>query len=249
MLTRMWSSRNSCWVGMQNDKTTVEGSWAVFHKAKCVLFLATSCEELIHWKRPWCWEGLGAGGEGDDRGWDRWMASLTRWTWVWVNSGSWWWTGRPGMLQFMGSQRVGHDWVTDLIWSDIIIYYNNYYYLYIILLLFSDRTTRYLPDWTEDLPSHKKLHENIYSTFIHNHPKLETIQMSFKTGILSSHDLVPEDLSWNWCNNKEMKCTINGMHLNHPEIIPIPSHLLSMEKLSYTKPVQSLYQKSWALLL
>ena len=52
--------------------------------------LATSCEELTHWKRPWCWEGLGAGGEGDNRGWDGWMASLTRWTWVWVNSRSWW---------------------------------------------------------------------------------------------------------------------------------------------------------------
>ena len=66
----------------------------------------------------WCWEGLGARGEGDDRGWDGWMASLTRWTWVWVNSGSWWWTGRPGVLRFMGLQRVGHDWATDLIWSD-----------------------------------------------------------------------------------------------------------------------------------
>ena len=71
--------------------------------------LATSCEELTHWKRPWCWEGLGAGGEGDGRGWDGWMASLTRWTWVWVDSGSWWWTGRPGVLQFMGSRRVRHD--------------------------------------------------------------------------------------------------------------------------------------------
>ena len=65
-------------------------------------------------KRPWCWERLRAGGEGDDRGWDGWMASPTRWTWVWVNSGSWWWTGRPGVLQFMGSERVGHDWVTEL---------------------------------------------------------------------------------------------------------------------------------------
>ena len=81
--------------------------------------LATSCEELTHWKRLWCWEGLGAGGEGDDRGWDGWMASLTRWSWVWVNSGSWWWTGRPGVLWFMGSQRVRHDWATDLIWSDL----------------------------------------------------------------------------------------------------------------------------------
>jgi len=58
-----------------------------------------------------------AGGEGDDRGWDGWMASLTQWTWVWVNSGSWWWTGRPGVLRFMGSQRVGHDWATELNWT------------------------------------------------------------------------------------------------------------------------------------
>ena len=56
----------------------------------------------------------GARGEGDDRGWDGWMASLTRWTWVWVNSGSWWRTGRPGVLRFMGSQRVGHNWATEL---------------------------------------------------------------------------------------------------------------------------------------
>ena len=81
--------------------------------------LATSCEELTHWKRLWCWEGLGAGGEGDDRGWDGWMASLTQWTWVWVNSGSWWWTGRPGVLQFMGLQRVGHDWATELSWTEL----------------------------------------------------------------------------------------------------------------------------------
>ena len=76
--------------------------------------LATSFEELTLWKRPWCYEGLGAGGEGDDRGWDGWMASPTRWAWVWVKSRSWWWTGRPGVLQFMGSQRVGHNWATEL---------------------------------------------------------------------------------------------------------------------------------------
>ena len=81
--------------------------------------LATSCEELAHWKRLWCWEGLGAGGEGDDRGWDGWMASLTRWMWVWVNSRTRWWTGRPGVLQFMGSQRVGHDWATELNWRSL----------------------------------------------------------------------------------------------------------------------------------
>ena len=60
--------------------------------------------------------GIGTVREGDDRGWDGWMASLTRWTWVWVNSGSWWWTGRPGVLRFMGSQRVGHDWATEMNW-------------------------------------------------------------------------------------------------------------------------------------
>ena len=75
------------------------------------------------WK-DWCWERLRAGGEGGDRGWDGWMASLTWWTWVWVNSRCWWWTGRPGVLQFMGSQRVGHDWETELniilLWASLV---------------------------------------------------------------------------------------------------------------------------------
>ena len=75
-------------------------------------------QELTHLKRPWCWERLRAGGEGGDRGWDGWMASLTQWTWVWVDSGSWWWTGRPSVLRFMGSQRVGQDWVTELNWTE-----------------------------------------------------------------------------------------------------------------------------------
>ena len=79
--------------------------------------LATSCEVLTHWKRLWCWEGLGAGGEGDNRRWDGWMASWTRRMWVWVNSGRWWWTGRPGVLRFLGSQGVGHDWATELNWT------------------------------------------------------------------------------------------------------------------------------------
>ena len=79
--------------------------------------LTTWYEELTHWKRPWWWERLKAGGEGDDRGWDGWMASPTRWTWVWVSSGSWWRTGKPGVLQSMRSQRVGHDWVTELNWT------------------------------------------------------------------------------------------------------------------------------------
>ena len=76
-------------------------------------YLAIWCKELTHLKRPWCWERLRAG-EGDDREWDGWMALPTQWTWVWVNSGNWWWIGRPGLLQSMGSQRVGHDWATEL---------------------------------------------------------------------------------------------------------------------------------------
>ena len=70
---------------------------------------------LTHLKRTWCWERLRAG-EGDNRGWDGWMASPTQWTWVWVGSGNWWWTGRPGVLQFMESQRVRHDWMAELNW-------------------------------------------------------------------------------------------------------------------------------------
>ena len=67
-------------------------------------------------EKTWYWERLRAGGEGDDRGWNDWMASLTQWTWVWVESSSWWWTGRPSMLRFMGLQRVRHKWETELNW-------------------------------------------------------------------------------------------------------------------------------------
>ena len=77
--------------------------------------LATWSEEMTHWKRPCCWERLKAGGEGDNRGWDGWIASPTQWTWVWASSGSYWWTEKPGVLQSMGLQWVRHDWVTELI--------------------------------------------------------------------------------------------------------------------------------------
>ena len=75
--------------------------------------LATWCKELTHFKRPWCWERLKVGGEGDDRGWDGWMASLTRWTWVWANFGS---GDEQGALVCCSPwlQRVGHNWVTEL---------------------------------------------------------------------------------------------------------------------------------------
>ena len=75
-------------------------------------------KEPTHLKRPCCWERLKAGGEGDDRGWDGWMASQTQWTWVWVDSENWWWTGRPCVLQSIGSPRVGLDWATQLNWIE-----------------------------------------------------------------------------------------------------------------------------------
>ena len=96
-----------------NPEYSLEG---LMLKLKLQNFLATWCEEQTQWKRPWCWERLKVGGEGDDRRWDGWMESPTQWTWVWVSSRSWWWTGTSGMLQSMGSQRVGHDWVTELNW-------------------------------------------------------------------------------------------------------------------------------------
>ena len=95
-------------------------------EAETIIFRPrTDWLELTHWKRSWCWGRLKAGGEGDDRGWDGWMASPTQWTWIWGSPWSWWWTGKPGMLQSMGSQRVRHDWVTELNWSSFKkIYYD-----------------------------------------------------------------------------------------------------------------------------
>ena len=77
------------------------------------IFWPPDAKELTLWKRSWCWERLRAGRERGDRGWDGWMASPAQWTWVWASSGRWWRTGKPGMLQSIGSQRVGHDWVTE----------------------------------------------------------------------------------------------------------------------------------------
>ena len=92
-------------------------SWIFIGRTDCWSWssntLATWCEGLTHEKKPWCWERLKAGGEAN-RGWDGWMASPTWWTWVWTNSGSWQWTAKPGVLQSMGSQTVGHDWAAEL---------------------------------------------------------------------------------------------------------------------------------------
>ena len=94
------------------------------------LNLSTWCEELIHLKRPSCWERLKAGKKEADRGWDGWMTSPTQWTWICVDSVSWWWIGRRGVLRFMGSQRVGHDWAAELNWTGKCTPFS-YYFLHI----------------------------------------------------------------------------------------------------------------------
>ena len=115
-ITPVHPKRNQSWIftGRTDAEAETPTLWPLF------LF----GEKLTHLKRPWCWERLKAGGEGDDRGWDGWMASLTQWTWVSVNSGSWWWTARPGVLQSMVSQWVGHNWVTELDWTETLSYYS-----------------------------------------------------------------------------------------------------------------------------
>ena len=98
---------------LQGDQSWRKSALNIHWKYWCwsSSILATWFEELTHWKRSWCWEIFRATGKGDDRGWDGGMASLTQWTWVWVNSGRYWRTGKPGMLQSM--QRVGHHLATE----------------------------------------------------------------------------------------------------------------------------------------
>ena len=112
-------------LGLQRDQTNqswrksvLDIHWKDWYWSWNSNTLATWCEKLPHWESPWCWESLKAGEERDDRRWDGWMASLTQWTWVWASSGSWWWTGKPGMLQFMGlqSQAQLSNW-TELNWT------------------------------------------------------------------------------------------------------------------------------------
>ena len=88
-------------------------------KAEAPILWPPDVKNWLTGKRPWCWERLKAGGEGDDRRWDGWMASSTWWTWVWASFGSLWWTGKPDVLQSTGSQRVRHDWTTELNWNKL----------------------------------------------------------------------------------------------------------------------------------
>ena len=110
-----------CTIRRSNQSIVIEiHFWIFIGRTDAEAPLATWCKELTHLKRPWCWERLKAGGEGDQRGWDGWMASPTWWTGVWVSSGSWWWTGKLGMRQPMGWQRIRHNWVTELNWTELI---------------------------------------------------------------------------------------------------------------------------------
>ena len=113
-------------------------------------------------EKTWCWERLKVVGEEDDRGWDGWMASWTQWTWVWLNPRSWWWTGRPSVLQSTGSQRVGYDWATELNWTErreshlaiwsnslsslpcyLLYFPSNIYFLFLFLSLDGKRREKY----------------------------------------------------------------------------------------------------------
>ena len=106
-----WTARRSNHLILK--KSVLNIHWKYWCWSRNSNTLSAWCEELTPWKRPWRWERLKEGGEGNDRRWDGWMVSLTPWTWVWVNSRNWWWTGKPGVLLSMGLQRVGHDWVTE----------------------------------------------------------------------------------------------------------------------------------------
>ena len=94
----------------------LQSAWQALGSSTSLELVEIYFLELSHWKSPWCREKLKAGEEGGKRGWDGWMASPTQYTWVWTSSGSWWWTGKPGVLQSMGLQRVRYNWATELNW-------------------------------------------------------------------------------------------------------------------------------------
>ena len=129
----LWGSKVH---GMWSPLTEITVSLAALQVCVCSVASVVSYS-LRRWKRPWCWEKLKAGGEGDDRGWDGWKASPTQWTWIWVCCGSWWWTGRPVMLQFMESQRVGHDWVTELNWTDCFQWFIIFFWILNFFIVYS----------------------------------------------------------------------------------------------------------------
>ena len=133
-----WVSKNCCFWTLVLEKTLESPldckeiqpvhpkgnqSWIFFERtdaeAETPILWPPDVKNWLIWKDPDAGKDWGQEEKGMITGWDGWMASLTQWTWVWVHSGSWWWTEKPGVLQSMGSQRVGHDWATELNWTEI----------------------------------------------------------------------------------------------------------------------------------
>ena len=139
----MGFSRQEYWSGLPFPSPVLNTLWKDWCLSWNSNTLAIWCKELTHLKRPYFWERLKVGGEGDDRIWDGWMASPTWWTWVWVSSRSWWWTGKPGMLQCMGLQRIGHNWATEVNWTWNSPFYSHDLVTYWLLLLVGNRGSRY----------------------------------------------------------------------------------------------------------
>ena len=141
---------------------------------------------------------MGAGGEGDDRGWDSWMVSLT---WVWVDSSSWWWTGRPGVLQSMGLQRVGHDWATELNWKkslfiQILLEQNKK-----LIILIMWKLVLYIKKifWKTDKPGKVKFLKMIFHVAIIKIEKLFLVRTFIVDGVRKRSNMykLPLKQSWN----------------------------------------------------
>ena len=117
LLMKVKEESDKAGLNIQKSKIMASGHWMDWCWSWSSNTLVTWSEELTHLKRPWCWERLKGGGEGDDRGWDGLIASPTQWTWVWVNSGSWWWTGKPGVLRSWGHKELGKT--EQLNWTEL----------------------------------------------------------------------------------------------------------------------------------
>ena len=176
----------SRWNLITNQFTLLQVSLNIHRKDWCWSSntLATWCKEPTHWKRPWCWKDWGQEEKGSTEDDDDWMASSTQWTWVWANSGRWWRTRKPGMLQSMGSQRVRYDWATE---QQLWVYHPSKAFLLIDFQIIN--TTAFLSSYSSSCPK-IRLHENYvgfldvpwtlsFLTFTHDFASLQNIHLSF----------------------------------------------------------------------
>ena len=165
------------------------------------------------------------------------MASLTRWTWIWGNSGSWWWTGKPGMLQFMGSQRVGHDWVNELNWTESFISF-----------LFQEteawgRAGTFLQSFTKYVSmAYQWRLLRVHTFSLHPSSRVE-VEVGWERLDPNLQNTMPDDLRWSWCNNNWNKMHINVMCLDHSKTI---SHPQSVKTVFHETGPQC--RKGWGLL-